>query len=233
MSVREQLEAARADLADLESDTVTLEANVAQQQAELERLRREARAGRAGFGQVVEQQTRADAARGMLQQHLEDLAQQHSLVTELEGALSAEDDLAVGKTAREVMRDAEARFAALAQETEAHVNAALAELAQLKHAHTRARARLQGALQRTVKREHATADFGKLYGAERPHTPTAAHRTGLAFLSEIEAGLTDEVMSPFAPSLSVRKYPHLDALTGSTGELPNRTGGERGEPEPA
>ncbi|OLV17484.1 hypothetical protein [Deinococcus marmoris] len=112
----EQLEQARADLVSLDTDTPTLEQNVTTQTAELDRLRREARAGRADFDQVVAQQTRRDAAAGMLQQHLEDVAAQRGLVEELEGAAAesaAVEELraawaAVNKSAQEWGRVSEA-----------------------------------------------------------------------------------------------------------------------------
>ncbi|WP_216319753.1 hypothetical protein [Deinococcus aestuarii] len=146
MTLAEQLAQARIDAASLDGDTGKLEANLAQQTAELERLRREARAERATFADVVKQQTRWDAARGMLEQHLQDVANARALVEELEAAHRHADTVALARGARAEVARLEAEHSALADEVERYLADVLPRLEGLTGEHAAAQRRLALAL---------------------------------------------------------------------------------------
>lgn len=131
-TVADQLAAARADLVSLEADTATLEKNLAAQNADLDQMRREARAGRAEFADVVQQQTRRDAASGLLQQHLEDVAACRQLVEELEGAAAEAVAVADVRRAWASMEQQQTEYAARAEQLEAQLLAGLDALLSLR-----------------------------------------------------------------------------------------------------
>ena len=149
----EQLTQARADLESLDADTPTLESNMAAQTAELDRLRREARAGRADFAQVVEQQTRSDAAAGMLQQHLEDVAAQRGLVEELEAAALEAGAVGELKAAWAAVVKTDQDFARISEALEGRLKVELARLSDLAAQHRQAQADVSRLMRDAATRE--------------------------------------------------------------------------------
>lgn len=211
MNLPQQLAQARVDLIDLEADTRKLEEALKRQEAELEATRRAARSGVATFEAVVKAQGGQDAARGLLAQHLQDVADTHTLVSELEAAVKASSTLERGREAREVMLTAETAFLTLAQRTEAQLNAALVELNALVNQHAAGRNSLRAALLQAVKTAHPHSDVYRAYTTPRPYIRTVEHLTGLTWLSEIEKGMTDDFA--VTPSeLSLGAFPLLSQV---------------------
>lgn len=189
MNLLQQLEQGRADLAALEADTATLEQNVRKQESDLNAIRRAARSGAAAFEAVVEQQGRQEAARGMLAQHLQDLADALALVDELEAAVSAAGLLEEGREARRIMRETEEAHAQQAAQAEAALSAALEDLRALEAQHSQARNRLSTALRRTVRAAHGVDVYGS--GDRLTFRPSQERETGIAFLREIDPELNE------------------------------------------
>lgn len=211
MNILQQLEQARADLAALEGDTAKLEANLRAQEAALDTARREARTGSGSFEAVVTAQSRQEAARGIIGQHLQDVANAHALVTELEAAVNVLTSLEEGQEARRIMRETAEAHSERAAQAEQALGAALEELRQLEQAHERARARLGAVLRKTVKAAHGVdpyADPGRM-----THTPDAARVTGRTFLGEIDPDLSEaEALNP--SGFGLRRFPLLAKARG-------------------
>lgn len=146
MTVDDQLAQARADLESLDTDTPTLQANLTTQEAELDRLRREARAGRAAFPDVVMQQTRRDAAAGILEQHLSDVAAARGLVAELEAAQVDTGGMEAVRAAWQVIAQTTGEYAAATAKLEKQLQAGLDRLSDLKKAHQAAQQQVANTL---------------------------------------------------------------------------------------
>lgn len=213
MNTLQQLQQARADLAALEADTGTLQGAASAQEATLTATRREARAGTAPFEAVVTAQTRHEAARGLLAQHLQDVADAQALVTELEAACTAADLLEEGRAAHRDMRELAQAHAKRAAQAEATLTAALEELGTLSQQHSRARTRLAAALRATVKAAQGSDPYGQ---GDRLSAPTDRD-AGRAFLGEIDPALTEPtVLAPWGGELAVpeHRFPLLSRARG-------------------
>lgn len=153
MSLLEQLETARAEVATLESFTGNLERNVSEQVAELERVRRDARSGKAKFDEVVKQQTRYEAAQGMLRQHLDDLARAVALVDELSAAHGESEALLSVRQAWGTVESSAAEYAALAGKLEEQLQTGLKRLHDIRQAHIAAKAEVSRIVREAAVRE--------------------------------------------------------------------------------
>lgn len=191
VSLPQQLRQACAEFTALDSYTSKLEKNLADQHAELERLRREARRGAAQFDDVVNQQARREAAQGMLRQHLDDLARLQALVDELEAAQADMDNVSAAQDAFSRMREMEAEYATLSDQVEQYLAEQLSRLHDLE-------ARHQAAQDELARRAHAQAskvtglgsdDVRQVMQRIRRRLPSEEHRPLLeslrAFFSEV------------------------------------------------
>lgn len=194
MNVAQQLAQARADFTALDSYTGKLEKNLAEQNAELERLRREARSGAAKFDDVVKQQTRREAAQGMLRQHLDDLAQAQALVDELEAAQGEASNLSAAQSAFARLRELEAQHAALSAQVESYLSEHLSKLEALEAEHGTAQAELARAvLTFTGKLERLSEQEARqLLGSIRRRQPSEAHRPALEAVRDFLAQVAGE-----------------------------------------
>lgn len=211
MNVFEQLEQARASLTALEADTPRLENIVAEQEKALEAGRRAARAGRATLADVTGQQSQAEAARGLLAQHLEDVADARRLVTELSRATDAAGRVEEGREAHRLMIEARQAHTERAAQVEEVLRDALAELATLSQQHAQARARLGSALRAEVQAEQG----GDPYRRGERLDATTDRSTGRAFLAEISPQLTEhDVLAPWGSELSTHegRFPLLSQV---------------------
>lgn len=206
VTVAAQLDEARATLADLEADLPTLEGGLESQNAELERVRREARAGRVDFEAVVAQQTRRDAAHGILQQHLEELASTRALIEELQNATAEAQDVAALRQQWEVIEGNGHEYAALSQELEQQLRAGLDQLAELRTAHQAAQQEVrrlihQAAVRATGLTAQQVAD--QLRSESRIEPGTAAARVQQAALAFAEVADPDNGAELVAVARSV------------------------------
>lgn len=214
MSIAAQLDTARADLTALEGDTATLEQNVKKQEADLDAARRAARSGAGTFEAVVKQQGRDEAARGMLAQHLQDVADAFALVSELEAAVSAAGLIEEGREAGRIMRETEQAHTERAAQAEAALAAALEDLRALEDRHSQARHRLSIALRRTVSTGHGQDAYAA--GHRLTHQPSPERETGRAFLREIDPELSEAAVLGFTggPGVSENRFPLLSKARG-------------------
>lgn len=211
MNIFDQLHQARADLATLEGDTSRLEAAVTEHESTLDAARRAARAGGATLEAVAEHQGRTEAARGLLAQHLHDVADARRLVTELSRATDAAGRVEEGREAHRLMIEARQAHTERAAQVEEVLRDALAELATLSQQHAQARARLGSALRAEVQAEQG----GDPYRRGERLDATTDRSTGRAFLAEISPQLTEhDVLAPWGSELSTHegRFPLLSQV---------------------
>lgn len=227
VSLEAQLETARADVASLESFTGNLERNVSEQSAELERLRREARAGRAKFDEVVKQQTRHEAAQGMLRQHLDDLARAVALVGELESAAGEQLALVGIRQAWGTVESSAAQYAAQAAKLEQQLQEGLSKLRTIQQEHRAAKGEVSRLVREAAVREtgqtlNTVSTFvrsgsspikgdvtGEISEAMRRFVEVASPENGLEMLSLAQAVVRIGVESAQAERLSLSQWPLL------------------------
>lgn len=215
MTLAKKYGAARAEVRELEDAASRLETNAAGQRAELELLRRQARAGTVEFSEVVTQQARADAAAGMYTQHLQDLADARAVLDELTAAMTAAELVSEGRAALERMRATEGLFTARAAAVETQLRADLADLQKLRREHEAARRDLRAAVGQAVRAAHPEADTARLYGQGRPYKPTPAHESAAAFLELVGVTEGEVVMVPTgSPHLQAAAWAHVGKLLG-------------------
>ncbi|WP_161881165.1 hypothetical protein [Deinococcus alpinitundrae] len=188
MTIPEQLERALADLAALESDNATLEANAAAQDSALIATRRESRSGTATFEAVVKAQTRTQAARGLLDQHRQDVADARALLEELEAAALSLDLLAEGRAAFQMMREVKEAHNVIAVQTDAAVRRGVRELAALEDSYAQAHSRLRAALILNVESLHGVNPY---ISTRLTYVPSPERLSGQAFLREIDPELSE------------------------------------------
>lgn len=201
-TVAAQLDQARATLADLEADLPTLESGLESQNAELERVRREARAGRVDFEAVVTQQTRRDAAHGILQQHLAELASTRALIEELE---RAEWAAGAGQRVRDLWGNLDTTrqdYHALTAKVEKQISEGVKRLLELNQTHRAAQMELTNVFRQVV--QDTTGLTSAQVGAE-------LRNTGRPVEGEA-SGMVSSALHDFAVSADPAHAPELLAL---------------------
>lgn len=195
----------------LQQQTPGLEAALEGETGQLATLRREARDGTATLAQVATQQTRADGARGMLDQHRQDVQTADDQALELAREVGAAANLTTGRYAHSEMLQAKREILELATREEPRLQTALRLFLQLERTYSENKTLLAFSLNTTLKAAHPGAELPPVYPAAGTVRLEAEWLTGAAFLAEIDPDLTEHAVLGFDSPLNLGSFPALAA----------------------